>query len=124
MQIYISHASGFAYQAELYQPLLNSDLAQQHDIVMPHLTSEEPYLLTKGELQKFDLVIAEVSYPSTGQGIELGWFSWLKIPIVCVFKTTSKYSPALKTVCSEFVAYSTSTELVGAIQKSIGSLAS
>jgi len=97
MKIYISHSSGFDFKAELYLPLRNSILNKQHDLILPHENSEEPYLI-KDKLPEFDLILAEVSYPSTGQAIELGWVSMKRIPIACFYKKGSKVSSSLKTV--------------------------
>jgi len=61
---------------------------------------------SKEVIQKVDLLIAEVSYASTGQGIELGWAEAQNIPIICFYKLTSKFSSSLKFVTSDIIEYS------------------
>ena len=72
MKIYISHSTGFDYQKELYEPIKNSELYNSHEIIFPHDKSSE-VSNSKEVIKGCDMVIAEVSYPSTGMGIELGW---------------------------------------------------
>lgn len=74
MTIFISHSTGFDFKKELYQPIRKSPLNNRHTFILPHETSNMPY-----ETKQFfasrncDMIIAECSEPSTGQGIELGW---------------------------------------------------
>lgn len=72
MKIYVAHSSGYDYQNELYSPIRNSTLNTKHQITLPHENSIEQFN-SKEFLKKCNLVIADVSYPSTGLGIELGW---------------------------------------------------
>lgn len=55
-------------------------------------TSEEMYARVMKLLQSTDLVIAEMSSPSTGQGMELQEAVRLDIPIIIVAKNGSKIS--------------------------------
>lgn len=55
-------------------------------------TNEEMYERVMKLLQKTDLVIAEMSNPSTGQGMELQEAVRLNIPIIIVAKKGSKIS--------------------------------
>ena len=57
MKIYISHSSGFDFKGELYQPIRKLVLNKQHEIILPHENSGEPYLV-KDNLPKFDLILA------------------------------------------------------------------
>lgn len=113
MKIYITHSRNFDYKEELYKPLKDSHLARLHSFIFPHDNSNKPYnskdiILNK----KCDLVLAEVSYPSTGQGIELGWANINTIPIVCIYKKGAKYSHSLGVVCSTFIEYTNSDDMV------------
>jgi hypothetical protein len=111
MQIYVTHASGFDFQHELYQPLRASRLNEDHTIVLPHENSAEQFN-SKEYLPTCDYVIAEVSYPSVGQGIELGWADVYQVPIVCIYKRGSKISGALKVVSSDFIEYENETDMI------------
>lgn len=55
-------------------------------------SSEEMYVRVMKMLQSTDLVIAEMSSPSTGQGMELQEAVRLNIPIVIIAKNGSKIS--------------------------------
>jgi len=45
-------------------------LFKNHEIILPH---DKRNLISKDIIKKCNLFIAEVSFPSTGLGIELGW---------------------------------------------------
>lgn len=106
MTIYISHSRAFDYQKELYDVLKNSDLVKEHTFIFPHEKSDEPYN-TKTFFQSgtCGLVIAEVSYPSTGQGIELGWADALQIPIICVYKKDMHISNSTSQISNKLLMY-------------------
>lgn len=85
MKIYCAHSSGFDYQHDWYDILRMSPLMIDHELIFPH----EVESIRKNSypiLQTVDCVIAEVSYHSTGMGIELGWSQALTKPIVCFYK--------------------------------------
>lgn len=128
MTIYVSHSRKFDYQTDLYLPLRNSFLNSKHKIILPHEESEEPFdskfllqskkfsslqsdKLVLFESGKCDLVLAEVSYPSTGQGIELGWADANNVNIICVYKKGSEVSNSLKVICKEFFEYENPTDM-------------
>lgn len=120
MRIYIGHSAGFDYKKELYEPLKASKLFQQHEIILPHETdstaqNERDFYAT------LDLFVAEVSYPSTGLGIELAWVKDAERRILCVHRTNKIPSRALKTVCTDIRSYSDNEELVEIIQAVIES---
>ncbi|MGH7204169.1 MAG: hypothetical protein ACREHC_07025, partial [Candidatus Levyibacteriota bacterium] len=84
MKIFVSHSTKFNYEEELYKPLRNSALNQKHEIILPHENGQ--HLETKDVIRNCDLVVAEVSISSTGQGIELGWANEAYISIICFYK--------------------------------------
>lgn len=73
---------------------------------------------------KIDILIEEVSHPSTGLGIELGWANITNVPIYCLHKTNSKYSSSLNTITDKFYKYSNTEELKEIIRKIIDSIGS
>ena len=111
MKIYVAHSSSFDYKNELYKPLRSSNLNEIHEITLPHEDSSAQFN-SKEYLKECDLVLAEVSYPSVGQGIELGWANLYEVPIVCFYKEGSKYSGALNVVSKHFIEYSDGANLV------------
>lgn len=122
MTIYISHSRDFDYKNELYVPLRNSALHKNHTIILPHETSDMPYetkkLFASG---KCDLVIAECSYPSTGQGIELGWATMYNITVLCIYKEDAKISGSLKVISDYFIAYENKEDLLKKMSETLAS---
>lgn len=111
MLIYIGHSSSFNYKEELYLPLKTSELWDKYTFILPHDEKEEP-TDSKLTITHCDLVIAEVSYPSTGLGIELGWANVASREILCLYKDTAKISSSLNIVCSNFLNYSNSEHMI------------
>ena len=109
MKIFISHSTDFDYKNKLYLPLRDSFLNNKYDFILPQ---EKEFPNIKEIIQNSDLIIAEVSYPSTGQGIELIWAYEAKIPIICVYKITTKISNSLKKVAGEFIEYENTEDLL------------
>ena len=105
--IYVSHSSLVNYKDLLYTPIKSSNLMPTYKFIFPHERNSEDLFDTKKLFLsgKCNLVLAEVSTPSTGQGIELGWANDLNIPIVCIYQKGSTITSALKTVSNKFIEY-------------------
>mgnify|MGYP002622954123 CR=1 FL=1 len=71
MKIYIAHSSKFNFIEKLYNPLKNSKIFEENEVIFPH-DDESKSINTKDIIKECNLVIAEVSEISTGLGIELG----------------------------------------------------
>jgi nucleoside 2-deoxyribosyltransferase len=110
MKIYLAHSREFDFANELYQPIQSSELFQKHSWILPHV--DNSFINSKEVIQNSDLVIAEVSYPSTGLGIELGWAESFGKKLICFYKENSKISSSLNSVCSSFIEYENSEDLV------------
>lgn len=119
MKIYIAHSRGYDFQKQLYEPLKNSDLATKHELIFPHSESSEPFSSKELFQNNCDLIIAEVSYPATGLGIELGWADMLKVPVICIYKSGSKVSGSLKVITDNFIEYSDEKDLIIKIQEKL-----
>jgi hypothetical protein len=104
MQIYVAHSTNFDYKKELYEPLRGSELFQQHQFVLPHEHSGDPFN-SKEFLRSCDLLVAEVSFASTGMGIELGWADLIGVPIICFYRTGSVVSGSLKSLTKNILEY-------------------
>jgi hypothetical protein len=63
-----------------------------------------------------------VSFPSTGQGIELGWANNYDVPIICFYQKGAKVYDSLSVVSSDMVEYSGCNELVLKLQEAIESM--
>ncbi len=109
MKLYISHSSGFDYTSGLYAPLKKS-IARDHDIFFPH--DSKDVVNSKSIIQESDLILAEVSYPSTGQGIELGWGDAEGIRIICFYKAGSSPSSAIELISSSSFEYASMDEML------------
>ncbi|HEV2614901.1 MAG TPA: hypothetical protein VGV92_09425 [Gammaproteobacteria bacterium] len=109
MKIYVSHSTGFNYKDELYKPLQQS--IQYIDFYFPHEFHSEA-TNTRNIIENVDYVLAEVSYPSTGQGIELAWAHDAAVSIIGIHKTDAVISSALKLICSKIYAYEDVGEFV------------
>ena len=114
MKIFISHSTKFNFQDELYKPLKESELAKKHEFIFPHDEVNKD-VLTKDIIRDCDLVVAEVSYPSMGEGIELGWANGSYVTIVCFYKPSSEVSDSLKYVTDNIFEYSTSDVMIAKI---------
>jgi nucleoside 2-deoxyribosyltransferase len=118
MNIYLSHSRSFDFTKELYTPIRTSTLNSSHFFLLPHEDSDTVFPTKEYfESQQCDVVIAEVSYPSTGQGIELGWAEMLHIPIICFHKHDAKVSQSLYVVTNKFITYSNSDDLIKKIDQ-------
>jgi hypothetical protein len=117
MKIYFGHSKDFDFKNELYKPIRESVLNGEHEILFPHETDE--FFNSKNRIKNSDLMIAEVSYPATGLGIELGWAEMLKTPVLCVYKKGYKISGSLKVVTKDFIEYESAEDLAEKITKFI-----
>lgn len=111
MKIYVAHSSGFNYKDELYKPLRNSNLYNTHNFILPHEKRGDA-VNSKKIISECDLVIAEVSYPSTGLGIELGWAEMIKIPVICLHRESRKISSSLPVLFENIISYKSEDNLL------------
>lgn len=92
-KVYVSHSSNFDFTSELYQPLKLSNLVNKFDFILPH--DGQPYQSGAKDLIKTCAkVVAEISFPSTGSGIEIGWADAFEIPLIILHNnnvTPSRY---------------------------------
>jgi hypothetical protein len=119
MNIYVAHSTNFEYRENLYLPIRKSALNNKHNIILPHETSNEGFDSKEFITEECDLVVGEVSYPSTGLGIELGIANMAEIPIICVYKKNAKISSSLKNITDKFLEYNNNAELISGIEKII-----
>lgn len=116
MKIYISHSREFDFKKHLYDPIKQSSLYKNHEVILPHDASNAPWAIQSAlQCGDIDLIIAEVSYPSTGQGIELAWAHAAGVAIVCVSEHSKKISGSLKMVTDIFVTYYGHDELLSGV---------
>lgn len=116
MKIYISHSSKYDYINKIYKPIEESDLIELHTFFFPHKSKE---VNTKKIISNCDLVIAEVSLQTTGQGIELGWADYAKTPILCVYEKGMEISSSLKFITNQFIEYENTQDMIRKIRNFI-----
>jgi len=121
MNIYLAHSTNINFKQNLYEPIRKSSLNNEHNFVLPHENSDTVFNSKDFLKHNCDLLIAEVSEPSTGLGIELGWADTFGIPIFCIYRKGSNVSSSLKLVSNSFIEYS-NKELILAIQKTISKI--
>jgi hypothetical protein len=109
MKIYVCHSTNFDYESELYAPL-RKILGDKHELLLPHDAKDGEH--SKNSIKSSDLVLAEVSYPSTGQGIELGWADAFQIPIICMHASSSAPSGALRHITCKIVSYNDKNDMM------------
>ena len=78
--------------------------------------------MSKEIIKDSDLFIAEVSFPSTGLGIELGWADSFHKPIICIYSKGSQPSASLKTISRNFIEYLDKTDMIDKLDKAISAI--
>jgi hypothetical protein len=118
--IYFIHSTGFDFKAEYYSPIRESRLSKRHKLIFPHDTSHKPFasreLFKSG---KCDLVVAEVSFPSTGGGIEIGWAHAFNIPILMVAREDSNTPDSLGNLGLSFLRYGSKEDLALKVNQAV-----
>ena len=92
-------------------PLRKSLVDSQYAIFLPHENPEETFK-SKEIIKECDIVFAEVSFPATGMGIELGWSDGFAKPIVCLYRKGAKISRSLRFITNDFIEYDDSDDLI------------
>lgn len=121
MKIYIGHSTSYDFREELYAPIQNSALVTEHEVVLPHLDSDEQFSSKEFFANGCDLFVAEVSHASTGLGIEIGWADTAGVPMLFVHAAGTKPSGALTAVEGDVLEYASAEELITIIENKINS---
>jgi len=115
-RIYIGHSKDWDYQSGLYRPIKESILNNNYIIIFPHTPKGEEFV-SERDLKKVDLFVAEVSLPSTGLGIELGFAHLFKIPILCIHRVGTTVRSSVKRLNCEIYEYAEIDEVVNVIYR-------
>ena len=118
MRIYISHGGHYDYEHKLYQPLRESSLASAHQLFLPHEPQNKD-ATAREQLAHTDLLVAEASHASTGQGIELGLAAAAGVPIVCFYQEGAQPSGSLRFVTSTIIPYTSTADLLAKLTAEI-----
>lgn len=103
MKVFVAYSSSYDFRNELYKPIRESELNNQYECFLPQEKGPEP--VTIDIIKNSDVLVAEVSYPSTGQGIELGWAYVYKVPIIYLCKKGHKVSNSIHKLSSTFIIF-------------------
>ncbi len=114
MKVFISHSNHFDFKNQLYLPLRKSQLNSRHQIFLPE---EDGKINTKETIKNSDLLVAEVSLPSIGLGVEIGWADSFNIPIVCIYKDGKSFSSSLKFLTNKFISYKNEDDMIVKLSK-------
>jgi nucleoside 2-deoxyribosyltransferase len=112
MKIYLAHATKMDYQNDLYQPLQESTLWSEHTWVLSHATGTDITFDSRPVIKDCDLMIADVSVPSTGVGIEMGWAVAHEVKIMAIHKAGTVPSGAVVQVTGKVTPYQDANTLV------------
>ncbi len=123
MKIYIGHSRKFNFKEELYLPVRKSRLNSKYEIILPHEVDQKAdNFVSKDIIETCDVMIAEVSFPSTGLGIELGLASSFGRPIICIYRKGSEISDSLKVICKNFIEYTDKGDLIEKLENALETL--
>ena len=103
MKIFIAHSSSFDFKTKLYQPLRDSALNTEHEILLPQEGEVEE--ITRDMIKDSDVLIAEVSTPSLGAGIEMGWADAFHHPVIAIFEKGTTPSFSIDNVVTARIEY-------------------
>ncbi len=116
MRIYLAHSSAFDFHNELYQPLKKCKKIDACEFIFPH-ESAAKMQISKEIIRNCDLILAEISYASTGMGIELGWAESLGKPIICLHRKGVATSRSTKLLARKVVEYSGPADLTQKVEE-------
>lgn len=92
-----------------------------HHFFLPH-EPENMDTDAKTELRRTDVLVAEASLPSTGQGIELAQAHAAGVPIISFFKTGFQPSGSLRFVTDKIIEYSDIYDLFAKLKNELDQL--
>ena len=64
-------------------------------------------------------MLAEISFPSEGRAIEMGWANAYGIPILSIHRRGAKYSGSIHAICEDFIEYQNIEGILDTIEESI-----
>ena len=111
IKIYVAHASG--YEKELYTELRK---LKDFDFILPH---ENNVKNSKKIISECDVLLADVSVPSHGVGIEIGWAESYGVPILLISKKGAKTSSSLKIISENIIEYNKVEDILPKVKKAI-----
>ncbi|MBI3250524.1 MAG: hypothetical protein HYZ61_01565 [Candidatus Andersenbacteria bacterium] len=110
---FVSHPSGSTQHTPMFFNAVN-DFAKQHPEIEFKFPQEEKGNIqkTKDDIASATLILVEVSIPSTGSGIELGWANASGVPIIAFHQGGAEPSPAVQFATKNIHVYVTEEHIV------------
>ena len=121
MKIYVAHSSGFDFTTKLYKPIRSSSLNSEHEILLPQEGSVEE--ISRDMIRDSDVLIAEVSMPSLGAGIEMGWADAFGHPIIALYEKGSAPSFSIDNVVTDRIEYDSAEDMIGKLEVALKNIA-
>lgn len=121
MKIYLAHSSNFDYKNTLYAPLRGSALNTEHELLFPHETDAPPEI-TRDMIKECNALVADVSAPSLGVGIEMGWADAFHVPVIAMNERGSKVSFSIDNVVTERFEYDDSDDMLAKLEGALASV--
>jgi hypothetical protein len=118
-KIFIAHSSSFNFQNDLYDPIKKSFDSGEYEFIFTQDINVGLEQVTRERVQECDLVIAEVSFPSIGEGIVLGWADSKDIPVICIYKQDSSPSGTLKYLAKVMSEYTDTEDMLNKIKEAL-----
>ena len=111
MKIYLAHSTHFDFKEKLYTPLRGSTLNTEHELLFPHEIDAPPEI-TRDMIRECDALVADVSAPSLGVGIEMGWADAFHKPVIAISEKGSRVSFSINNVVTERFEYDGSDDML------------
>lgn len=117
---YVSHPVSARDNAPVFFNALETFATAQtaYQVVFPS-NDNDTLAHTFSQVAAADLVITEVSSPSTGSGIELGWASALKKPIIAFHQGGAVPTQALQHITDKIFVYVTEAHILEALDQAL-----
>lgn len=120
MKVFLAHASDFDFRNKLYTPIRASALNTEYEFILPQENGKEE--ITKETIRGAKAFIADVSRPSTGAGIEMGWADAYSVPIICIYEKGSAVSSSVDYVARARIEYDSPRNLIAQLTEALSSL--
>ena len=120
MKIFIAHSSNFDFKNKLYIPLRGSALNNEHEIFLPQEGKIEE--ITRDMVSHCGAVVAEVSSPSLGAGIEIGWADAAGVPVIAMYEKDAHPSFSIDNAVSDRFEYDNADEMLEKLAAALNQL--
>jgi nucleoside 2-deoxyribosyltransferase len=120
MKIFVAHSSNFDFKNKLYAPLRGSALNSEHEILLPQEGPIEE--ITREMISGCDAVVAEVSAPSLGAGIEIGWADAASVPVIALYGKGAHPSFSIDNAVSDRFEYENASDMLQKLETALKKL--